>query len=339
MSNPKSKIKKEVEVDLSASDDDDDDYDDIAISDLKKPKVKKPPAKKPASASKKTPASTKSKNKKEVEVDLSASDDDDDYDDIAISEPKMKKSPAKKPASTSKKASASKPKSKNKKDVAVDLSVSEDDEDNDDDMAISHLKEPKMKKAPAKKQASTSKKTSTATASASASVSTQHPTPVESAAIEIDDSFDIILPHQLGSNGECTILVQIDPQDSAALDFTGATGAIGRLETDNEGGKRRGLFKRHGIVKSSFVYLHTRTFHVLSHSRFKGMSVSRTDLSRSNRHDFDGGSEKGRRRTAAQDGWCDGRILSSHQDGRFHGQVGWCRAGRYAGLRLSGPRR
>jgi hypothetical protein len=142
----------------------------------------------------------------------------------------MKKAPAKKKqASTSRKASASKPTSKNKKDVEVDLTVSDDD---DDDIDVSDLNDLQMKKAPAKKQASTFKK-------ATASTSTQQPTPVESAAVENDDSFDIIFPHQLGSNGECTILVQIDPQDSAALDFTGATGAIGRLETDNEGGKKR----------------------------------------------------------------------------------------------------
>ena len=34
---------------------------------------------------------------------------------------------------------------------------------------------------------------------------------------------------------DCTILVQIDPEDPT--DFTGVTGAIGRLEVDETGGK------------------------------------------------------------------------------------------------------
>lgn len=38
------------------------------------------------------------------------------------------------------------------------------------------------------------------------------------------------------TNGECTVLVQIDPEDSSTLDFTGATGAIGRMEADDLGG-------------------------------------------------------------------------------------------------------
>jgi len=49
----------------------------------------------------------------------------------------------------------------------------------------------------------------------------------------------IILPNALNNNGECTVLVQIDPADSSTLDFVGATGAIGRIEADsNEGGFR-----------------------------------------------------------------------------------------------------
>ena len=52
-----------------------------------------------------------------------------------------------------------------------------------------------------------------------------------------DDSMNIILPNN--SSGECTILVQIDPQDSSTLDFVGGTGAIGRLEADDTGGMKK----------------------------------------------------------------------------------------------------
>jgi hypothetical protein len=51
------------------------------------------------------------------------------------------------------------------------------------------------------------------------------------------DNYDVVIPPNFGSNGEYTLLVQIDPEDSASLDFTGAVGAIGRLETVAEGGK------------------------------------------------------------------------------------------------------
>ena len=54
------------------------------------------------------------------------------------------------------------------------------------------------------------------------------------------DRMKIVLPNSLynNSNGECTLLVQIDPEDSSKLDFTGAVGAIGRMEADSTGGKR-----------------------------------------------------------------------------------------------------
>jgi hypothetical protein len=52
----------------------------------------------------------------------------------------------------------------------------------------------------------------------------------------IADSLDVILPLSLGkSNGECTVLVQIDPEDSRNLDFEGTTGAIGRFQVTQQG--------------------------------------------------------------------------------------------------------
>jgi hypothetical protein len=55
------------------------------------------------------------------------------------------------------------------------------------------------------------------------------------------DSFDIIVPNSLlGLNGGgCTVLLQIDTQDASALDFSGAVGVVGRLETDEQGGMSR----------------------------------------------------------------------------------------------------
>lgn len=55
-----------------------------------------------------------------------------------------------------------------------------------------------------------------------------------------EEGMKVVLPNSLFSNnnsGECTILVQIDPKDCSTLDFAGATGAIGRLEADSNGGR------------------------------------------------------------------------------------------------------
>ena len=41
-------------------------------------------------------------------------------------------------------------------------------------------------------------------------------------------SLELLLPPSLGNpSGECSVLIQIDPEDSAALDFEGTTGAFG----------------------------------------------------------------------------------------------------------------
>ena len=61
----------------------------------------------------------------------------------------------------------------------------------------------------------------------------------ESDVVVIQDSFDIIIPASLltesTTTGECSILVQIEPQDATLLDFEGASGAIGRFESDENG--------------------------------------------------------------------------------------------------------
>lgn len=65
-----------------------------------------------------------------------------------------------------------------------------------------------------------------------------NPTEISKAATATaTDECDIIIPSQLlGRNsGECTVLVQIDPTEAAALALDGATGAVGRLEADSKG--------------------------------------------------------------------------------------------------------
>ena len=53
------------------------------------------------------------------------------------------------------------------------------------------------------------------------------------------DSFDVILPPLLGSgnSGECTVMIEVDPEDAALFDYEGISGAIGRFEADERGGK------------------------------------------------------------------------------------------------------
>uniref|UniRef100_A0A7S3LF37 Uncharacterized protein n=1 Tax=Amphora coffeiformis TaxID=265554 RepID=A0A7S3LF37_9STRA len=56
---------------------------------------------------------------------------------------------------------------------------------------------------------------------------------------ENEDVWDMVWPNRngiLGSNpGECTVLLQIDPEDASMLEMEGASGAIGRLEVDGQG--------------------------------------------------------------------------------------------------------
>jgi hypothetical protein len=58
-----------------------------------------------------------------------------------------------------------------------------------------------------------------------------------------NDTFDVILPPLLGSGnaGECTVMIEVDPEDAALLDYEGISGAIGRFEADDRGGTLRSL--------------------------------------------------------------------------------------------------
>jgi hypothetical protein len=58
------------------------------------------------------------------------------------------------------------------------------------------------------------------------------------------DSMDVVVPLSLlgePTGGECSLMVQIDPQDATRLDFEGQTGAIGRFESDDSGGEMYGI--------------------------------------------------------------------------------------------------
>jgi hypothetical protein len=53
-----------------------------------------------------------------------------------------------------------------------------------------------------------------------------------------DESYELVAPLSLlnGSGNECTLLVQVDTDDATTLDFHGASGAVGRFETNGDGG-------------------------------------------------------------------------------------------------------
>lgn len=135
---------------------------------------------------------------------------------------------------------------KKKKTVVVDLSDSEDDndmnfDDSDDESDVLVVEPPKKSAASTKKKdPSKTKSPSSSEAPSSPKKLPESPEAAEPVAAEpINDSFDVILPPLLGtnSNGECTVLVQLDPQDAVTLDYEGVSGAIGRFEADDRGGK------------------------------------------------------------------------------------------------------
>lgn len=181
---------------------------------------------------------------------------------------------------------------KKKKTVVVDLSDSEDDNDmnsiNSGDESEVLVVEPPKKSAASTKQKSPSKTKSPSSSKAPSSPKKLPKSP--EAAEPVNDSFDVILPPLLGtnSNGECTILVQLDPHDAATLDYEGVSGAIGRFEADDRGGKYEYDSKQfwHHFANASLFDLRALTFAsfvrnvINSYSRFKGMPVSRKHTSR-----------------------------------------------------------
>ena len=119
---------------------------------------------------------------------------------------------------------------KNSKDLIIEV----DDDDDDDDNDLLALEEVTSRGGSVTKR----KKKPAATSDSS---------PAE------NDSFDIILPPLLGSgtNGECNVMIQVDPEDAALLDYEGISGAIGRFEADDHGGKSMDESLRHNSLKFS----------------------------------------------------------------------------------------
>ena len=54
--------------------------------------------------------------------------------------------------------------------------------------------------------------------------------------VNLDESMGVVLASNWNPSGECTVLIQIDPEDSAALELEGSQGVVGRIETDEQGG-------------------------------------------------------------------------------------------------------
>jgi Tfp pilus assembly protein FimV len=153
---------------------------------------------------------------------------------------------------------------KKKKTVVVDLSDSEDDNDmksNDsDDESDALVVEPPKKSVDSTKKKSQSKNKSPSSSTAPSSPK-KLPSSPEAAAEPVNDAFDVILPPLLGtnSNGECTVLVQLDPQDAVTLDYEGVSGAIGRFEADDRGGKYDSKQFRHHFANARLFDLRARS--------------------------------------------------------------------------------
>jgi hypothetical protein len=126
----------------------------------------------------------------------------------------------------------------------------------------------------------------------------------ESDVVVIQDSFDIIIPASLltesTTTGECSILVQIEPQDATLLDFEGASGAIGRFESDENGSAYLTSEACICCLSCSSFYIAVavvvptnKTHHTFAHAindshfRLEGLPIRRNDSPRTYRHDLD----------------------------------------------------
>lgn len=52
------------------------------------------------------------------------------------------------------------------------------------------------------------------------------------------EEIDVIIPPSLwnsSTSGECTVMIQVEPEDAPTLEFHGASGAVGRFEADDSG--------------------------------------------------------------------------------------------------------
>ena len=109
--------------------------------------------------------------------------------------------------------------------------------------SINRNKKPSTPKSPPKHRQNVPSSSSSSSLSRPP-VNMAQPTPVDKDEEQQEetttttDVYDILYPTGL-DRGEVTLLVQIDPPDAVTLDLEGATGAIGRLETDAQGQEGR----------------------------------------------------------------------------------------------------
>lgn len=107
----------------------------------------------------------------------------------------------------------------------------------------------------------------------------------ESNGDDTEDVWDLVWPCRhgvVGNPGECTVLLQIDPEDAANIDLHGAAGAVGRLEVDAEGGESFLRERENSLIQChicSIVLFHARWS---SNSRHERSAVPRKNLSWSN---------------------------------------------------------
>ena len=124
------------------------------------------------------------------------------------------------------------------------------------------------------------------------STSTLTSTPRTGTCNEDGTGIDIKIPMSLlmtgtsaGSN-ECTVLVQVSPEDAPTLDFHGAGGAVGRFEVSDDTGMCT-VFKDIIRLRGTwYVYCTNNHFFLISSSyhEFERISVSGWPSSRTNMH-------------------------------------------------------
>lgn len=104
--------------------------------------------------------------------------------------------------------------------------------------------------------------------------------------VNLDESLNVVLPRSWNQSGECTIIIQIDPSDSTSLDLEGTQGAVGRMETDEEGGmlftsRRSTVTCCHIAMK---VFLRQPIVFLRSYTGSKGETIQRKNFPRTDCH-------------------------------------------------------
>ena len=62
------------------------------------------------------------------------------------------------------------------------------------------------------------------------------------------DEIDVILPPSLFHTNDCTLMIQVEPNDASLLEFHGASGAVGRFEANDQIGTYHKLMKTNSFT-------------------------------------------------------------------------------------------